>query len=187
MSEESTIRDFQTVLSKFSFSRPLTFSENFAQERFKKKFEEPDQNRLSALSDECWNDWIDFDSSLREIRLPPGSWYKVRELLHRELMPVRFDQVHFPQGSEFEPTRGQNSIEARLCQSRWTCTATNFDRMARVCYSHKALKRAVRNRYTNWYNSKGFDISESSSNRLLFSHFSKCGTKEGVGLRIFSW
>lgn len=185
MSDTSTIRDFQTVLSSFSFSKATSFSESFAIARFKKKFEVPNSNAVTQLSSDCWDNWLEFDNGLREIYLPNGAWYKVRELLHRELMPVRFNQIHFPKGTEFDPTRGQNSIEARLCQSRWTCTVDNFDHMARVCYSHKALKRAVRNRYASWYAKRGFDISQSTADKLLYSRFSRY--KGDVGFHIFSW
>lgn len=188
MSEEtSTISDFQTVLERFVFETPSTFSENFAIERFKKKFERPSQTTSDTLVTECWNNWIDYDNSLREIRLPNNAWYKVRELLHRELVPVRFSEVQLPKGSEFDPTRGQNSIEARLCQSRWTCTIDNFSRMAAVCYGHKALKRAVRNRYANWFAKSDFDITQSASDLYLYDHFKQSGSPTGVGLRIFTW
>lgn len=185
MSTKSTINAFQKILPNWVFAPPSSFSEGFAQARFDKKMEVPSSDSINILARECWDEWISNDEGLPDVQLPPGDWYRARMFLHRNMLPVRFDQIEFPKGTEFEPTRGQNSIEARLSASRWTCTADNFDLMAEVCYSHKALKRAVRNRYTNWFQRENFIITERQADLYLYERFKK--QSRCVGQQIFAW
>lgn len=184
MSNFNTISAFQKTLTSFNFIPAASFSELFAQKRYEKKMEVPDSANNSALATLCWEDWLSTDSGLPNIHLPKGEWYKARLSLHRGMLPVRLDDVRFPKGTEFIPTRGYNSIEARLSASRWTCTIDNFDLMARVCYSHKALKRAVRRRYANWFSQKSFDFTERQADAFLFRRFKHV---EKSSFAIFSW
>lgn len=185
MLTKGTINAFQKILPKFRFQAPSSFSEDFAQKRYYKKMEVPSSDHVDLLARECWGEWISNDEGLPDIQLPPGSWYKARLFLHRNMLPVRFDQIEFPKGTEFDPTRGQNSIEARLSASRWTCTSDNFSRMAEVCYRHKALKRAVRNRYTSWFSQRNFGITERQADQYLYTRFKHLGND--AGQHIFSW
>lgn len=180
----STINAFQKTLSSFKFIPAKSFSEAFAQERYKKKMEVPNSNAVDVLARECWSVWLATDEGLPNIQLPHGNWYRARMSLHRDLLPVRLNEIEFPKGTEFIPTAGNNSIEARLSSSRWTSTHDNFSLMAGVCYGHKALKRAVRRRYTNWFSRKGFDITSRQADAFLWERFR---SHPRPAFAIFSW
>lgn len=182
---ESTIRAYQKVLNSYSFKRAESFSEDFAQKRFSKKFQEPAAN--SNLSAQAWADWIEFDQSLPEIGdiLLPGEWYVARASLHEALRGYNLSEFSFPKGSEFHPTRGHNSLEARLSSSRWTCTYENFEAFSKLCYSHRGLKTATRRRYNSWYKRQNFDISIEEADRFLYRRFSPLGGD--FARRIFDW
>lgn len=186
MDYQSTIRAFQTVLSTWEFTPPESFSEDFAQARFRKKFEEPDPNREAVLAQKCWDDFIDGDSILPDkLNLPSGEWYRARLTLHSVLRGrVERHPVDFPSGSSFESTRGFNSIEPWLCQHRWTCTPENFNKFSRLVYNHKALKRAFRFRYSRWFQKQGFLESYRECDAYLWDRFK--GQKD-PGFAIFLW
>lgn len=185
MSISNTIGSFQKVLSNFRFSAPSSFSEDFAQKRFNKKFEKPNSDHQDALRSHCWESWLSNDENLPRIFLPSGEWYKCRHNLHRCLPDIRVDDFTFPKGSEWIATRGQNSIEARLARSRWTCTNDNWGLFSSICYRHKALKRAVRRRYNAWYQKQGFDLPQRSSDTFLYDSFRH--DQRGVGFAVFQW
>lgn len=163
-----TINAFQKTLLNFDFDEPVTFSEGFSQARYKKKLEEPDDSRTAELESLCWDDWLANDEGLPRIELPPSEWYIARKCLHDNLAPYRPQEIRFPKGTEFLPTRGHNSLEARLVSSDWTCTKDNFAQFARICYTHAGLKKAVRRRYKKWFNQKDFDITLRESDMLLY-------------------
>lgn len=185
MDPQSTTRAFQKVLSSFKFIEPTTFSEDFAQKRFLKKFQVPGDSDFDTLSQQCWEEYISNDESLPSLRRIPREWYVARADLHRSLRNLQLGEFSFPKGSEFYTTRGYNSLEARLCSSRWSCTYENFESFSKICYNHRALRVAARRRYSNWYRSKGFDITEKQSNRMLFEHFKDVPGR--VGFNIFAW
>lgn len=185
MSYKGIINAFQKTSANFEFGPAQTFSEQFAQGRYLKKMEVPDSSRVSLLSDRCWSEWIGNDESLPGIGLLPLSeWYIARESLHRGLGQYRIGEIQFPKGSEFTPTRGKNSLEARLSSSDWTCTRDNFDVFCRLCYTHAGLKRATRKRYDRWFNQKDFDVTRSESEKFLFRKFKNVGNP---GYSIFRW
>lgn len=179
MDHESTIRAYQKVLSGYSFSRGTTFSEDFAIKRFLKKFQEPVQN--SRLSLQCYEDWVKNDElpTLRNSKLQP-EWYIARMHVHSAFKDFNVSEFRFPKGSEFEPTNGHNSLEARLCASNWTVTHDCFEAFSKLCYNHKGLRRSVRKRYNHWYISKDFDMSRKESDNLLWRRIRK-------PFDIFSW
>lgn len=181
---ECTIRAFQKILPQFRFDQASSFSEAFAQDRYTKKMEVPDSSRSNDRKSLCWDNWIKNDESLPGIGLPLSEWYKARNFLHESLGQYRQTKLRFPKGSELEPTRGQNSVEARLAQSRWTCTYDNFDAFVSVCYQHKALKRAARRRYERWFRRKQFDITMKSANRIVYEKFRN---SRNPGREIFAW
>ena len=159
MTYMSTINAFQGTLAKFSFDEPSTFSEDFAQKRFRKKFQVPDASESKVRKQKCWDDWIAYDQSLSKVntscfmRFP--LLYKARHELHRKMSSrVRYDSWDMPQGSEYCPTLGQNSIESRLSRSTWTCTYDGFEQFARFVYTCKAMKRAFRKRYSQWFSER---------------------------------
>lgn len=183
--EKDVTKRFQQTLKNFTFQAPDTFGERFAQNRFLKKFEEPDKSVVATLSDRAWGDFIEFDGTIGSFRRLPSVWYKVRVMLHECLTTVPIFSVRLPKGSEFTPTLGNNSIEARLAQSDWTCTRDNFDRFAEIVYKHKALKRAARRRYGRWFTSSKFNESHRVANSILFSHFKEHGDQ--CGYLVFKW
>jgi hypothetical protein len=186
---QSAIRAFQSVLSTFKFIEPSSFSEDFAIKRFQKKFQVPSDSSLSdasTLSEICWDNYITNDEALPSLRNIPPEWYKARDFLHRNLGTLKLEQPHFPKGSEFSPTGGKNSIEARLAVSNWTSTYENFEAFSKLCYNHMALKRAVRRRYNKWYARKGFDITRRQADAYLYTRFSKL-EQRGMAFAVFSW
>lgn len=184
MNIESTIRAYQEVLTGFKFNEPTSFSEDFAIKRFQKKFQEPDTNHVDALSQKAWSEYMMFDQTLPIVfhRTINPLWYKARLELHRIFSEFSLDEFEFPKGTEFTPTRGKNSLEQRLCRSDWTCTDTNFDAFAALCYGHHGLKVAFRKRYGQWLRRHGF--SQTSSDRLLYNHFKHMS---GFRYAIFKW
>jgi hypothetical protein len=184
MSYQSTIRAFQGVLESFEFSDSMSFPEEFAQKRFLKKMERPCVDTAKERADKCWSDFIAFDAGLpTEIVMPSRRWYEARIKVHETLKGwSRVKTVpQFPKGSEFTPTRGRNSIEARLAGSDWTCTPDNFPAFARMCYGHKALRRTVKRRYQRWFKRGNFDDTRRMADFRLYRAF------DGDRFRIFSW
>lgn len=183
--EVSTLCAYQKVLSKWVFETPNGFAEEFAQKRFHKKLEVPSNENRKALHANAWHDFISFDQTLPDIHLPSGEWYKARALLHSW---VRGDRtrcpVDFPKGSSVIPTRGFNSVEFRLAGGPWTCTPENLDEFSRLVYNHKALKRAFRRRYTNWFLKQRFSITFKESEKILWSTFRD---RKKPAWEIFQW
>lgn len=185
---QSTIRAFNKVLSQFTQTESNRgFSEEFAFRRLQKKFEEPNASKSESRKSQCWDNWLSDDRRLHNIHLPPGEWYSARSVLHRVTSGCSFRSVEFPKGSEFTSTRGSNSIEARLCSSDWTCTYDNFEAFAKICYRHKALKRAAARRYDSWFLKRGFVESRRESENRLFRRFREFSPRSRIGFDIFSW
>lgn len=174
---QSTISSFHKVLSSFKFQKPMTFPEEFAQARYLKKFQVPNDANKELLVQQCWDQWISFDASLpNSILRPAAEFYKARLAIHK-IAPCNFKNFALPQGSEFTPTRGNNSVEARLCKSDWTCTYDNFERFARIVYDTKGLKRAFRRRYNNWFVKQNFDLTLTQADKFLFKKYKSTGVK----------
>lgn len=186
MDFESAIRAYQKVLGSWRFKAPTAFPEEFAQKRFFKKYQEPDRTRVDELARQCWTNFIDSDAILpKEVFLPSGEWYRSRILLHSSIRGrLERHSIDFPQGSSFESTRGLNSIEPWLCSHEWTCTHENFDKFSRLVYNHKALKRALRYRYTRWYQKRKFVEPYRETDKILWDHYKHHADS---GFRIFQW
>lgn len=168
MEERSVINAYQKILIDFRFPEPKSFSEGFAQKRFLKKMELPDSSLAKKRASACWESWIGFDGSLPlNLVLPPSGWYKARALIHKCLESFRLGEVAFSNGSEFTPTRGYQSIQQKLSRSKWDCTPGNLDRFADTCYSHPALKKAVRERYKNLLQKVNCD--PATANRIMWA------------------
>lgn len=187
MAVESTIRAYQKVLSGWVFKNPSSYSEEFAQKRFRKKFQVPDPTLKSRLEAEAWAEYRANDKRLPDLRnrLLLPEWYRARSTLHRVLQGYKPGALGFPKGTEFTPTRGHNSIEARLSESEWTCTYDNFEAFARLSYSHRALRASAKSRYKEWFSNSNFDISEREANKLLWLRFRSAAGH--VPFLIFKW
>jgi len=177
MTFQSTIRAFQGTLANFHFKdEQRDFPEEFAVKRFLKKFEVPDLKASALRKQKCWEDWINSDQSLSRVTtasfLLVPVLYKARADLHRFRSQIKFNTWDLPKGSEYFPTAGQNSIESRLNRSRWSCTHDNFERFARFVYSCKAMKRAFRKRYEQWFSRSSFIESRLYTDKLLYKRFS---------------
>lgn len=172
MKHLSTISAFQKTLQKFAFAKPVTFSEEFAQKRFHKKFEVPCNESATARTEKCWSDWIHYDQSIQGFKSPLlfPELYRAR-VKNVVLHPVRYDTYDLPKGSEFVATMGQNSVESRLSRSVWTCTKDNFDDFAKFVYKHKAMKRAFRRRYADWFSKRDVEGSMTQFDKYLFKRF----------------
>lgn len=163
------LQKFQQELSQLNQSSNGDCIESkFAIKRFWKKFQIPLEGNDHALHTEAWDTFLSTDLGLNLPNRVDGLWYKVREDLHSLNYRLPED-VDFPKGSEFIATRGANSLEARLAKSTWTVTPDCFDAFSKIVYSHKALKRAFRERYNRWYQSQNFDMSRSSSEFFLWN------------------
>lgn len=181
MESVSLTQAFQSVLRNFSFKKkPSSFSEDFAVKRYLKKMQEPLLSKEEELKQQCWLDFISFDESLPlNLLMPRPHWYKARILLHSWLRDFRLiDDVDFPKGSSFEPTKGRNSVSQYLRRNTWTCTHDNFEAFAKICYEHKALRRATRKRYHRWLLKNSFD--KRSSDSLLWRRI-------GDPFLVFKW
>lgn len=185
MEIEGTIRAYQEVVSKWVFKEPINFPEEFAQKRFQKKMERPSADNVKLLHENAWADFINTDRQLPDIHLPSREWYQARSLLHSWIRGDRTrSPIDFPKGSSVIPTRGFNSIEFRLSGGPWTCTPENFNEFSRLVYNHKALKRAFRRRYTNWFLKQRFRQTYKESERILWQRFNHM---KRPGWQVFLW
>lgn len=184
---QRALAGYQKILPAWKFAETASFSEKFAQDRFLKKMEVPSVDNNDLLARMCWESWHQFDAGLpKRLTRPNGHWYKVRERLSG-LRTADFSELQFPKGSEFSPTRGENSVEARLCTGQWNVTHDSFGIFAKAVHSNKALKRAFRRRYAEWYDAKQFDISRSLSDRMVFSRLGSYGAFEWKLARIVNF
>lgn len=168
MEDQSIIHAFQGILTDFSFEKPQSFPEEFAQKRYLKKMETPDESVSAIRAEQCWLNWIGHDASLpSNLELPPSRWYIARKMVHKALEHFAIDEFTLPNGSEFTPTRGRESIQQRLSHSTWDCTRSNIDLFARLCYRTPALKKAVRERFKNLVQKHGTDLK--SAQRMMWS------------------
>lgn len=180
----STIRAYQDILTTWRFGKPNSWSEEFAIKRFNKKLEVPNDQRANERKQQCWDRWLDVDSSLPNVRLPSKEWYVARESLHKWLAGFRLGDVDITGGSEFNPTRGHGSIEAKLSKNAmWTCTVDNFDGFAKMSYQHKALKRAVKKRFKAYITRKGLNLRAVS--RYLYIQVKENSTSKDLPFEVF--
>lgn len=184
---QGVIQNWQEQTSSLSFE---SFSEDFAFKRFLKKFQTPDHTVTENLKQQCWDDWLSYDTGISNTpfypRLCPELW-KARLIQPSSKVPLT---ASLPTGSEFVATLGQNSIESRLCRSTWTVTACAFSRFVKTTYVNKALKRAVRSRYKNWYLSQNFDVTISQADKFMFAklgHLHPLKSKNEISYLIWEW
>lgn len=147
MSIQSTIRAFGKILTTYSFGSPSSKSEEFAQKRFLKKMEVPNDQAAEIRKQKCFTDFIEFDRRLPGRKLYRGNWYKARLLMHQALERFRLAPVVFTNGSGLTPTFGFNSLESKLMRTQWDCTPECFDLWAVTAFETLAIKRAARKRF----------------------------------------
>lgn len=190
---KTLIKGFQTVIESYQFDSPNSFSEDFAQKRFLKKFQKPDPSLEKALKQKCWDEWLDFDKNLPKgdtyffslYQSNPSYWFNVRKKFKEILRPFTWnDEVDFSPGSSFTPTLGRNSVEAKLAQHPWDCTYANFEHFAKVCYANNALKKSMRHRWIRYCRAQSLD-NRSVSRFLFRSVMGQTNDRRNIGFQIF--
>lgn len=159
-----------------------TKAESIAQARYNAKLEVPNSNLKRQRRESCWRDWLEFDSGLQPSSILGPHWAYARLFLHSVLRDYKYGSVDFTNGSEFEPTRGFNSIESKLRRSKWTCTHDNFDLWCLTVYRHRALKIAMRKRWSEHLQAS--KLVAKSVDRELYRRFKQ---KPNYGFEIFSF
>lgn len=156
---QDIISVYNKVLSTFDFglNPEMSFSERFAIERFHKKYQVPSDSSSDILHSNCLNEYVSFDNSLHKTRNFTYSkeMYLIRRDLHSALQLFGLGNYSFPQGSEFYPTKGLNSVESRLCRSTWSSSYNNFELYAQTVYNDRTLRRSAKKRYIRAIRSKG--------------------------------
>lgn len=156
MTVDGTITAFRTILSKDRSHDPLSYEEDFAVRRFRKKFECPDASKKDELSALAWAQFIDFDGALpKKLVLPHSLWYKARQNIHKMLANFHMGDLVITNGSEFSPTQGYNSIEQKLMRSRWETTRGNLDLFTDLVIRNRSLMYSLRRRFNRRVERKG--------------------------------
>lgn len=146
--------------------------------RFAAKFEEPDNSTKSRRREDAWSRWIGVDEGLPSGNLLGPYWAKARQLCHAYLADYRLGELSFTDGSSFEPSRGRTSVSDKLT-AKWTITADCFDLFASMSYNHRAIKAAVKKRFTSYCIRRGWN--ERTINKRLYIRYS---TSKDIGRRI---
>lgn len=142
---ESTINAFRKILTSYEFSEYSSRPEHFAQKRYVKKMEIPDESNSLKRKQKCFDDFIEFDRQLPKQKLLSGFWYKARLLLHDKWKHFKLGDAVFTNGSTLTPTRGLNSLESRLMRNRWECTPECFDLWSEISFQCRALRVSSKN------------------------------------------
>lgn len=145
--ETVVVRRIQKILSTFKFPEAKSFGEEFAQKRYWKKMEVPDESRAQVRKEATWSQWLENDARGVEPALKPSNWYKARLICHKALRGFRLGDLAFSNGSEFTATGGHGSIEAKLSRSDWSCTPNCWDLWAETAYEYRGLRHATRMRF----------------------------------------
>lgn len=149
MQDEGITRVLQDRIAEWEFSLTddLPFDEAFAVKRYLKKMEVPDRSSNVRRKQKCFDEYLTFDKGLIEpAGFVPRRWYKARSAIHKIVGSFRLAPLSLTTGSEVSPTFGLNSIEAKLCRSKWECTPDCFELWAKLAYQCAAVKRATRRR-----------------------------------------
>jgi len=172
---QDIINVYNKVLSTFDFglNPEMSFSERFAIERFHKKYQVPSDSSEEILHSNCLSEYLSFDSSLHTNRNFTYSkeMYLIRRDLHSALRTFKLGDYSFPQGSEFFPTKGLNSVESRLCRSTWSTSYNNFELYARTVYNDRALRRSAKKRYIRSIRAKGLYQRRREIDLLLYNKY----------------
>lgn len=166
----SRIRDF---VSSRSDCRTIPVQQAFAKQKLAAKFEEPRRGAELERRKAAWERWIQFDEGMSDLkdRILGPQWAKARLFVHELLSDFRLGPLTFTNGSSFEPRGPRLSISCKLVDT-WDITSDCFDVFAAMSYRHRALKHAVKKRFTNYCKSKHY--SERAINRRLWGRFSTC-------------
>lgn len=158
MLNKSTISAVGNILVTYQFGSPKSKSEEFAQKRFLKKMELPNDELAASRKQRCFEDFINFDRGLPQPKLYRSNWYKARLLAHEAMQRFQLAEVVFTNGSEVNETFGFNSIESKLMRSIWSCTLDCFDLWAQTAFTNLAIKRCARKRFERFVVEKGLDL-----------------------------
>lgn len=182
--DQSTIRAIGSTLLSFKFPEAKSFSEAFAQRRYRKKLELPDDSKAQFRRETAWASWVNHDSEL-EVRFPlPGNWYRARLLIHQALTGFALGPVSFTTGSEFSFIES-GSVQSKLEESEWECTPENFELWLETAYAHKAIKRAVKRRFKAVAVSLEMDVAQVESSWYKQCQHNADKLRHSVGKTIF--
>jgi len=164
--------------NSIEYSRPHAF----AKAKLAAKFEEPTRGIGSRRREDAWNRWIHLDTELDSVpRILGPNWAKARLFVHKLLSDFRMGPLTFTNGSSFEPTGPRVSVACKLTDA-WTITSDCFDLFAELAFKHRALKHAVKKRFTRYCSDKSY--SERILNRKLWTRF---GRKPDSAFQIFKF
>lgn len=140
---QSTISAFQKILKNVK-SPDLVgdFATQFALKRFVKKFEIPDTSTSSARRLATFEQWVEYDRSLKEVRLPHGSWYRARLKVHEALKDFRIGELTFTGGSSSSPLGGRQSVSDKLLTHDWEVSSDCADLFVNLAVNDKAFLKA---------------------------------------------
>lgn len=159
------IRDF---VNRHSHGGQLSRPASFAKAKLAGKFEEPRNDIAARRRKDAWERWIRFDEGLQPRDILGPHWAKARLIVGEILSDFRMGQLTFTNGSSFEPLGERVSIACKLTET-WTITHDCFGLFARYSYWHRALRHAVKKRFTSYCTNKGY--SERRLNRILWDRF----------------
>lgn len=154
------IRDFTGSNHVLSRTASLAFAKLAA------KFEVPTPDRADQRRSDAWLSWIERDEALRARGLLGPNWARARLLIRDVLSSYRMGPLTFTNGSSFDPLGNHLSIACKLSE-KWSITAGCFDLFAEYAYRHRALKHAVKKRFTSYCTTHRYD--ERRLNRVLWS------------------
>lgn len=146
----------------------LVRAKDLSQERFIAKFEEPSVDNATKRRDDAWRRWIDFDEELRPRDILGPHWARARLIVHDLLSEFRMGELTFTNGSSFVPLGNRTTVACKLTEP-WTITTDCFDDFAYYSYRHRALKSAVKKRFSSYCKTHAW--RERVINRKLWKRF----------------
>lgn len=157
MSNPSLSKAFSTVITNFlnTSKGELSFAEDFAFKRARKKWQEPDERVVTKLSDKCWRDWSSYDQTVlfetedmfKVFDSNRAFWFAVRQDLSTIKLGSLSGGLSFSAGSTFSITGGRNSMEEKLQNSPWDITHDCFEDFLEMVLSNRCLRVALKMRF----------------------------------------
>jgi len=145
-----------------------TRTASFAKAKLAAKFEEPQEETAGQRRIDAWSRWISFDEALQTKEILGPNWAKARLIVHDILRDFHLGDLAFTNGSSFEPLGNRTSVACKLSES-WTITPDCFELFAKYSYFHRALKHAVKKRFSSYCSKR--NLNERQINRKLWERF----------------
>jgi len=159
------------ILSMVNSNIDHTGTASLASAKLAAKFEEPCDTTAALRRTDAWERWIAADRGLyQQGGIIGPSWAKARLSVRECLSHFRLGELTFTGGSSFEPLGVHTGVAEKL-RGVWTVTADCFPLFAKYSYFHRALRSAVKKRFSAYCKSKGW--VERDINRKLWRRFCK--------------